>query len=120
MGYSSVFDYPSGENMPATQEMQPPPVLLETMNPSSSSFEVVSGASMPQHVGPPPGLEEESETMNPTLPSVGSIGHFAGTCRPCAHFHRKQGGCKNGKECIFCHLCDDKEIKRRKSSLKDK
>mmetsp|Transcript_9319 Transcript_9319/g.26575 ORF Transcript_9319/g.26575 Transcript_9319/m.26575 type:complete len:350 (-) Transcript_9319:112-1161(-) len=45
------------------------------------------------------------------LPSIGSSGHAAGTCKPCAFLHTK--GCDNGSECQFCHLCDAQEKKRR-------
>jgi hypothetical protein len=46
-----------------------------------------------------------------TLPSLGSVGHAAGECRPCAFVTTK--GCKSGKECEFCHLCAPGEKKRR-------
>lgn len=48
------------------------------------------------------------------LPSVGSAGHAAGDCRPCAFFHHVQTGCSNGANCTFCHLCDAGEKKRRR------
>jgi len=35
--------------------------------------------------------------------SVGSAGHAAGTCRPCA-FARSSAGCKFGVSCSFCHV----------------
>eukprot|EP00427_Karlodinium_veneficum_P025091 CAMPEP_0169116688 /NCGR_PEP_ID=MMETSP1015-20121227/30032_1 /TAXON_ID=342587 /ORGANISM="Karlodinium micrum, Strain CCMP2283" /LENGTH=436 /DNA_ID=CAMNT_0009179269 /DNA_START=68 /DNA_END=1378 /DNA_ORIENTATION=- len=37
--------------------------------------------------------------------------HSAGTCKPCAFFHRK--GCGNGSRCSFCHVCGPGEKKRR-------
>eukprot|EP00931_Biecheleriopsis_adriatica_P093475 TRINITY_DN67217_c0_g1_i1.p1 TRINITY_DN67217_c0_g1~~TRINITY_DN67217_c0_g1_i1.p1 ORF type:complete len:238 (-),score=36.56 TRINITY_DN67217_c0_g1_i1:134-847(-) len=46
------------------------------------------------------------------LPSMGSRGHFDGSCKPCAFFHTK--GCGNGKNCTFCHLCDADAKKRRR------
>merc|ERR1712139_458681 len=39
-------------------------------------------------------------------PSVGSMNHRFGTCKPCGFIH-KQGGCGNGAKCSFCHLCDE-------------
>lgn len=45
------------------------------------------------------------------LPSVGSAGHAAGACKPCAFLHSK--GCDNGAACTFCHLCGPGEKKRR-------
>mmetsp|Transcript_58003 Transcript_58003/g.168254 ORF Transcript_58003/g.168254 Transcript_58003/m.168254 type:complete len:552 (+) Transcript_58003:77-1732(+) len=47
------------------------------------------------------------------LPSLGSVLHASGTCRPCAWFW-KSVGCQNGSECQHCHLCPDGELKRRK------
>ena len=46
------------------------------------------------------------------LPSVGSGGHATGECKPCAFFHSK--GCASGKTCLFCHLCDGSDKRRRK------
>lgn len=56
-----------------------------------------------QHVSPAPQSSE--------LPSVGSAGHYAGDCRPCAFMHAK--GCSSGRDCTFCHICDVGEKKRR-------
>merc|ERR1712232_490100 len=53
--------------------------------------------------GPSPG--------SPELPSVGSAGHAAGRCKPCAFIYNK--GCGNGIVCEFCHLCAPGEKKRR-------
>jgi len=38
--------------------------------------------------------------------SVGSALHAAGTCRPCAWYH-KEAGCSQGAACKYCHLCKD-------------
>lgn len=46
------------------------------------------------------------------LPSVGSAGHHARLCRPCAFSATK--GCTSGEACKFCHLCEPGEKKRRK------
>jgi hypothetical protein len=46
------------------------------------------------------------------LPSVGSVGHFLGRCKPCAFATRT--GCANGSQCEFCHLCTKDEKKRRR------
>jgi len=54
----------------------------------------------------------EPEIVTPVFPSIGSQGHFFGTCKPCAFFHTK--GCGNGTECSFCHLCPEGEKQRRK------
>jgi hypothetical protein len=49
---------------------------------------------------------------SPGLPSRGSALHEWGVCKPCAFVF--QGGCKNAKDCQFCHLCEPGERKRRK------
>jgi len=45
------------------------------------------------------------------LPTMGSLGHRLGNCKPCAFMHTK--GCSNGVNCPFCHLCSPGERKRR-------
>jgi len=47
------------------------------------------------------------------LPSVGSVEHSQGSCRPCA-WHWKTEGCVNGATCLYCHLCTKDELKKRK------
>merc|ERR1719305_549611 len=54
---------------------------------------------------------QQPELGSPELPTVGSEGHKAGTCKPCAFYHSK--GCGNGVNCSFCHLCPADEKKRR-------
>jgi len=53
----------------------------------------------------------QPELGTPMLPTVGSVGHRSGGCKPCAFAHTK--GCKNGVNCQFCHLCERGEKKRR-------
>lgn len=54
-------------------------------------------------------------------PSVGSLNHNLGECRPCAFFW-KPGSCTNGVDCRHCHLCDPsakrRRLKERKALLK--
>lgn len=58
--------------------------------------------------GPAPGSAE--------LPSLGSAGHAAGSCKPCAFMHTR--GCSSGPACKFCHLCGPEEVKlRRKQKI---
>jgi hypothetical protein len=52
----------------------------------------------------------------PEMPTVGSIEHAVGNCRPCAFFHKR--GCENGVQCKFCHLCDPGEKRRRQKEKK--
>jgi len=45
------------------------------------------------------------------LPSMGSMLHHRGGCRPCTFFHTR--GCENAEDCPFCHLCLRGEKKKR-------
>jgi hypothetical protein len=51
-----------------------------------------------------------------SAPTVGSVGHHFGNCKPCAFLHKQ--GCENGTNCQFCHLCDAGEKKRRQKMKK--
>jgi hypothetical protein len=48
----------------------------------------------------------------PGCPSLGSINHHLGLCRPCDFVHR--GGCRQGADCPFCHLCGPQQNKLKK------
>lgn len=48
-------------------------------------------------------------------PSVGSTYHGTGECKPCAWYWKPQG-CRNGRDCLHCHLCPCDEIKVRKKT----
>lgn len=54
------------------------------------------------------GLTEE-------LPSIGSKGHFDGSCKRCAFFSK--GRCKNGKDCNHCHFAHEPRSRLRKRTL---
>jgi len=56
---------------------------------------------------------EQTTTSNDCCPSVGSVGHWMGLCKPCDFLHRI--GCTKGASCEFCHLCGPDEGKRRKA-----
>lgn len=51
------------------------------------------------------------------FPSVGSITHSNGYCKPCVFANKAVNSCKNGAECNFCHF--QHKITRRKSSAKE-
>eukprot|EP00435_Cladocopium_sp_Y103_P001450 s4142_g1.t1 len=53
------------------------------------------------------------------MPSIGSMDHAAGTCRPCAWFH-KPGGCRNSYDCSHCHLCPANAKRKNKGQGKAK
>jgi len=59
----------------------------------------------------PPGLSEPQVH----LPSRGSLQHSSGNCSPCV-WNWKPQGCLRGRECGYCHLCPEGEIKARKKA----
>jgi len=56
----------------------------------------------------PPACHVASE-----LPSIGSLGHGQGCCKPCGFMHHKDG-CSAGVGCNFCHLCPPGTIERQR------
>jgi len=46
------------------------------------------------------------------LPSIGSEGHFDGSCKRCAFFPK--GRCTNGKDCTHCHFAHEPRSRLRK------
>mmetsp|Transcript_14331 Transcript_14331/g.37829 ORF Transcript_14331/g.37829 Transcript_14331/m.37829 type:complete len:173 (+) Transcript_14331:103-621(+) len=58
------------------------------------------------------------EPGQPGLPSVGSVCHHLGLCKPCDFIHRSSSGCGAGAACKFCHLCGPDENRRRKAMKK--
>lgn len=63
---------------------------------------------------------EEAEALQAELgelPSVGSTGHEAGTCKPCL-LVRSSLGCRNGASCAFCHFWHTRRDRPRPSKGK--
>lgn len=91
--------------------------LLSTQASLHSNQSPYFSAQFNASCGPPPvaspwaAQQTEPEVGSPACPTVGSKGHFDGTCKPCAFLYTK--GCGNGASCAFCHLCDAGEKKRR-------
>merc|ERR1711865_181186 len=88
---------------PVTPEGRFPP-LPPPPSPVSGLLDTLLSDSL--FIPPPPGLLE-------CLPSVGSIHHGTGRCKPCGWFW-KEAGCSNGSECCHCHLCPRGEIYARR------
>ncbi|CAK0853714.1 unnamed protein product [Prorocentrum cordatum] len=65
---------------------------------------------------PPLSPERAQQPGSPEVPTEGSLLHNIG-CKPCA-FLNKEGGCKTGAACKFCHLCQPDEKKIRKKNWK--
>lgn len=86
-------------NLEEVLELTPPDI--EKMTVASAESECQLGRFMTR---PALGSQE--------LPSLGSIGHHARRCKPCAFATRF--ACANGTQCHFCHLCGHGEKKRRR------
>jgi len=94
---------------------RPPPAGCPSMFPSCGSVEGVFAAessSVSELSGTTLGPEVGTEEM----PTVGSLHHPLGACKPCAFLYKQ--GCENGVRCPFCHLCDPEEKKRRRKLKK--
>lgn len=92
----------------APPPLESAPVLEDTCQMPPPPARSPAGMGRPAGTAAPPGLDAPL--------SVGSAGHFAGLCKPCAFWHSK--GCGNGAQCPFCHLCPPGEKQRRKSARK--
>lgn len=57
--------------------------------------------------------EPLSGTETGPISSPGSVLHGTGNCNPCAWFWKARG-CAVGRDCDYCHLCPEGELKRRK------
>jgi len=55
--------------------------------------------------------------LPPGVPTVGSLEHTAGICRPCFYIHSRTG-CLFGTSCKFCHGDHPKMIRVRPTKLK--
>mmetsp|Transcript_54734 Transcript_54734/g.127731 ORF Transcript_54734/g.127731 Transcript_54734/m.127731 type:complete len:613 (-) Transcript_54734:158-1996(-) len=62
-------------------------------------------------VSEPPGLTSPAAGAE----TPGSRHHGEGECNPCAWYWKPQG-CLRGRECGYCHLCPDGEVKLRKKA----
>eukprot|EP00923_Selenidium_pygospionis_P006415 GHVN01011066.1.p1 GENE.GHVN01011066.1~~GHVN01011066.1.p1 ORF type:complete len:670 (-),score=62.15 GHVN01011066.1:558-2567(-) len=54
---------------------------------------------------------------NSGLPSIGSVLHDDGICKPCVFANKNNKNCRNGEACLFCHH-DHKEKRRRSKRSK--
>jgi len=89
---------------PAPPHATRQPVILDLQAALSLAFDQPEQQLLPPQ-------STEPLLGSPECPTVGSEGHWLGTCKPCAFLYTK--GCSNGALCSFCHLCDAGEKKRR-------
>eukprot|EP00923_Selenidium_pygospionis_P006417 GHVN01011068.1.p1 GENE.GHVN01011068.1~~GHVN01011068.1.p1 ORF type:complete len:665 (-),score=57.33 GHVN01011068.1:558-2552(-) len=57
------------------------------------------------------------DLRNSGLPSIGSVLHDDGICKPCVFANKNNKNCRNGEACLFCHH-DHKEKRRRSKRSK--
>lgn len=114
LGGEAAKAYSPGEVLAKTAETSVAVALDIQSNGSTADIADAVPASPEQG----PAYVPEHSDVNPDpkfklneLPSIGSLGHDTGDCKPCAFFNTK--GCGNEKSCKFCHLCDPGEKKRR-------
>jgi len=96
----------------------PPPMAPPTFSPAAWISEPTSLMMPPAPLQAPQlRISEflpENRVGTPEMPTIGSLGHHLGTCKPCAFLFTK--GCGSGVNCIFCHLCPRGEKKRRQKT----
>lgn len=59
--------------------------------------------------------DRQKESRKKTVTNCGSRSHFTGACTPCIFIHKPRG-CKDGEECIYCHLCDADMFRLKKQT----
>merc|ERR1711988_721464 len=98
---------------PLLEQVLPPPPPTKSAE-ESNGVPVAECASEGHELS----VEDDIELApgSAELPSTGSAGHNAGTCRPCIFVHTNR--CESGINCTFCHLCEKGERKRRKKAGK--
>lgn len=86
-------------------------LLSNSYSQSGSATESSTSSSLQ-----PPGVQRRPLNCDDCdlqgLPSVGSVLHEAGTCKPCLFMHTKIG-CQNGETCEFCHFRHKRSGKAR-------
>jgi len=98
----------------STPKALPPPPQHEPNLPAVAGSPGAASAPAP---GAWPGAPASpGGALAAPLPSVGSAMHGV-NCKPCVFVWTK--GCSSGTACVFCHLCDAGEKKRRQKVRRD-
>eukprot|EP00928_Gymnodinium_smaydae_P063584 TRINITY_DN4711_c0_g5_i1.p1 TRINITY_DN4711_c0_g5~~TRINITY_DN4711_c0_g5_i1.p1 ORF type:complete len:248 (-),score=28.58 TRINITY_DN4711_c0_g5_i1:66-809(-) len=109
---------PPGAEAPYWQPAKVPPPPLSTAPPAMVSNEPPQVLQLSAILeGNQRSSADVAGGLPDSLPSVGSAQHGTGLCKPCAFLYTK--GCRNDKECTFCHLCEGGEKKRRQKERKE-
>lgn len=85
---------------------EPQPLCLPPPSPSLSAQAAAPGETESRR-------SPSSVSLGSAMWSIGSAGHDAGECQPCAWFWKPQG-CLGGAECLRCHICPNGEVVNRK------
>jgi len=119
---SSDSDEPSSDEAhssgpPSSQQEQPKDQLVALIEQFLRHTELKSRHDIVL-IAPPQQVNQQvkGKIDGPTW-SVGAELHHQNLCKPCAWFWRDKG-CDAGGNCIFCHLCGQKEFKGRRKALK--
>mmetsp|Transcript_101438 Transcript_101438/g.180326 ORF Transcript_101438/g.180326 Transcript_101438/m.180326 type:complete len:290 (-) Transcript_101438:49-918(-) len=120
-----VIQIPAGQQqlMYQQQQMMPAtgaPVMMMAAPAQQPPVNMVSDTNA---VNSAAGRQLFNEALDPTtfdnargdLVSQGSALHGTGRCSPCAWFWKPRG-CNSDKECSYCHLCPEGELKSRKKA----
>jgi hypothetical protein len=84
---------------------------------SNGHVVVLGGAAAGKPLGEVHMSEFQQVPRHPTtgeITSLGSVGHFNGTCRPCEWMQRGRP-CKYGWRCTYCHIVDEHARYSRKN-----
>mmetsp|Transcript_52593 Transcript_52593/g.151659 ORF Transcript_52593/g.151659 Transcript_52593/m.151659 type:complete len:284 (-) Transcript_52593:420-1271(-) len=103
----------------------PQPQVALLVVPTSMLVAAPWAASSPAEASPvgpmtPSAVAAEGELSRvppEKMASAGSALHGTGRCKPCAFVHTK--GCESGENCVFCHMCDKGEKKRRQQAKRE-
>lgn len=63
--------------------------------------------------------ESAKQSVVSLAPSMGSLGHPFNCCSPCK-YHRRSGGCRDGRQCMKCHLCQWSRVHCRTTTQEEK
>jgi len=103
-----------------TQSAKPTP--LRTALPRDNSAHALAPRWAPQTTSSADNADASGEqaltleTFEGELPSIGSAGHFDGSCKRCAFYSK--GRCQNGKDCTHCHFAHEPRSRLRKRAAR--
>jgi len=111
---ANLLDHEDGSECSTADTVGTSNPMQEPPNSESAQFSTdsISDTMFPQTYRTYATASEQFLSTPSQFPTIGSIGHFMGHCKPCAFVGTK--GCTSGYECKFCHLCAPGEKKRRK------